>query len=232
VRLVKEGQVIKIAQQTVKDQLINKIKEKIINGYWESGRRIPTEHEISELYSVGRGSVREALQHLIAIGLLERDKSNIFVSKDVSEIISEPINLLIGFNKISAHELFETRLVLEVAMAGMAALRRAPDDLEKITLILDEMKKSKSFKSYIAKNIQFHQAVADASKNTLLIKLFNGIQIPLREQQQEVIERGIARRQALDEHKEILQAISEKNKKLAEKLMDQHLKKGLEKYLS
>jgi GntR family transcriptional repressor for pyruvate dehydrogenase complex len=212
--------------------LVEKIKEKIIKGYWNPGKRIPTEKELSELYSVGRGSVREALQHLIAIGLLEREKKAIFVSNDVTEIIVQPLNLLIGLKKITANELFETRFAVETAMAGMAALRREQTDIEKIEGILKEMENSKGLESYIKENIHFHAAVASTSKNNLLIKIFESIQIPLREQQQEVITRRIARRQALDEHKEILHAICVKDQQLAKKLMEQHLKRGFEKYLS
>ncbi|MDB4865854.1 MAG: hypothetical protein JWR03_187, partial [Cohnella sp.] len=69
-------------------------------------------------------------------------------------------------------------------------------------------------------------------KNPLLIMLFEAIKDPLLEQQQLVIDRGIARLSAIEEHKDIIQSISDQNQKQAEKKMRLHLKKGMDKFIS
>mgnify|MGYP001436972152 CR=1 FL=1 len=224
---------MKIFQNTIRDQLVEQIKNQILNGELKPGDKIPTEIELSEQYSVGRGSIREALQHLLAIGLLERKKKFIYVAEDVSEIISEPLNLLIGLQKISPFHFFETRLVIEIALAGLAALRREQEDLERMSECVAKMEASRNHvEAFIENNICFHNAVAHASKNPLLIKLFEAIKDTLIEQQRLVIDRGIARYEAIEEHKEILQAITDKNQRLAENKMRIHLKKGMEKFIS
>lgn len=221
----------KILQNTIKDQLVEEIKNKILQGDLKPGDKIPTETELSDQYSVGRSSVREALQQLLAIGLLSRNKKSIYVAEDVSGIISEPLSLLIGMQKISPYDFFETRLVIEVAMTGLAAIRRDQTDLDILNETVYKMETSTNVEGFIENNILFHTAVANASKNPLLIKLFEAIKDPLLEQQQLVIERGIARLSAIEEHKDIIQAIADQNQKLAEKKMRLHLKKGMDKFI-
>ena len=222
---------MKIIQQTVKDQLVQEIKNQILSGQIQPGDKIPTETELSEKYSVSRSSVREALQHLFAIGLLERDKKTIYVSNDVSDIISEPLNILIGMQKISPYHFFETRLVLEVAIAGIAANNREQKDITRLKEAVLKMEKSRNVEEFIDNNILFHTVLARASKNPLLIKLFEAIQIPLKEQQEQVIIRGIARIQAIEEHKEIIEAILGKNQKMAQEKMYTHVKNGMERFI-
>lgn len=222
---------MRIERHTIKDQLVERIKEQILKGELKPGAKIPTEVELSEMYGVGRSSVREALQHLLAIGLVEKDKKAIFVARDVTDIISEPMNLLIGMQKISPYHLFETRLVLEVAMAGIAAQRRTQEDLDKMNEIVDDMEHADSVETFIEDNIRFHTAVAYASKNPLLINLFEAIKEPLAEQQNQVVVRGLARKSAIREHREIIEAIAARDSGLAEQRMDDHLRKGMEQFL-
>jgi GntR family transcriptional repressor for pyruvate dehydrogenase complex len=222
---------MRIEQYTIKDQLVERLKDKILKGELKPGEKIPTEVELSEMYDVGRSSVREALQHLLAIGLLERDKKAIYVARDITDIITQPMNLLIGMQKISPFHLFETRLVLEVAMAGIAAQRRTQEDLDRMNEIVYNMEHTDSVETFIEDNILFHTAIAAASKNPLLINLFEAIKEPLVEQQKQVIARGIARKSAFREHKEIIEAIADRDSERAEKKMDDHLRKGMEQFL-
>ncbi|HET8524056.1 MAG TPA: GntR family transcriptional regulator, partial [Thermomicrobiales bacterium] len=53
------------------DQVRDKIVEMIREGYLQEGEKLPTEPQLSEMFGVGRSSVREAVQALIGLGVVE-----------------------------------------------------------------------------------------------------------------------------------------------------------------
>ena len=52
-------------------QIVSYMKEKISNGEWTLGSRLPTQRELSERFEVNRSTVIEALSELKAEGLIE-----------------------------------------------------------------------------------------------------------------------------------------------------------------
>lgn len=63
-------------------QLRNIIQKKIQNGDYQEGDLIPSERELSESYGISRMTVRQALNHMVAEGLLVREKGRgTFVAK-------------------------------------------------------------------------------------------------------------------------------------------------------
>jgi GntR family transcriptional regulator len=55
-------------------QLKQLIRDEIVDGRWEAGERIPSEHELCEHFGVSRTTVRQALAELEGDGLLHREK--------------------------------------------------------------------------------------------------------------------------------------------------------------
>lgn len=51
--------------------MLRYLRNQVVNGSWPVGSRIPTELELRETLQVGRSAVREAVQSLVALGVLE-----------------------------------------------------------------------------------------------------------------------------------------------------------------
>ena len=64
-----------IRQHTVTEQIIEEVKQLIANGNYKYNDRIPTEHELAEMFSVSRSSVREAMKTLSYLGIMESQTS-------------------------------------------------------------------------------------------------------------------------------------------------------------
>jgi GntR family transcriptional regulator len=63
-------------------QLKEIIKEKIKDGSWEEGQKVPSERELMELYSISRATARKALNDLLFEGLIEKKQGvGTFVAK-------------------------------------------------------------------------------------------------------------------------------------------------------
>ena len=57
-------------------QIINYIKQKIGNGEWTIGEKLPSQRELAEKFEVNRSTVVEALDELKADGLIEGKGKN------------------------------------------------------------------------------------------------------------------------------------------------------------
>lgn len=57
--------------KNVTEDVVDYLKQKIMDGTWKPGDKISSENELTACLSVSRASVRYAIQHLIAVGVLE-----------------------------------------------------------------------------------------------------------------------------------------------------------------
>lgn len=78
-------------------QLKEIMKEKIIDGSWSEGRKVPSERELMEVYDVSRATVRKALDELMTEGLIYRKQGvGTFVAKSK---IEQNLIMELSFNK-------------------------------------------------------------------------------------------------------------------------------------
>jgi GntR family transcriptional repressor for pyruvate dehydrogenase complex len=120
--------------QSAADQLFQLIRD----GIWKVGDRLPSEKELAERLGVGRSTVREALQNLMAINVIESSAGarTVIKAPTPGEIFrSELVAYLIGDR--AAAELLEARAMIEPACARLAAMRAQDDDFERVQAVLD-----------------------------------------------------------------------------------------------
>ena len=55
----------------VRHQVFEQMKQRIASGHWAPGTRDPSEAELTRIFGVSRISVREALQKMVALDLLD-----------------------------------------------------------------------------------------------------------------------------------------------------------------
>lgn len=149
--------------------IANQIKEKITDGSYRAGERLPSERELAEMLQVSRPSVREALIALEIEGWVDvRVGSGVYVLgpeshlaiSDSSSNQGTPIALDIG-----AADLLQARLLVEPYCAELAA-RNATDaqlkEIEEATLSLPGS--DQPFKH----NDRVHLLIAEATGNAAL----------------------------------------------------------------
>lgn len=156
------------------EQVAADLRRQIVVGDLGPGDRLPTEAELTGLFDVSRSTVREALRSLMSQNLVETRRGvtgGTFVaipdSEAVSDLIEANLGLLAVSRSVEVEELLETREMLEVPAARLAAERRSPDDLDAFRVWLvdpDHVGPEELFEA----NRGFHQAVVTASGNGLL----------------------------------------------------------------
>jgi GntR family transcriptional repressor for pyruvate dehydrogenase complex len=208
---------------SISGNIVEQILASIRSGEIRPGDALPTEHEMSATFNVGRNSVREAMKTLEATGLIQISKK-----KRVVCSLSNG-HLPISGLKITAariHEVFELRKILEGEFAALAAERAQENDVERIRATVGAADK---MEYVIAADISFHLAVADAAHNPVLSELYQNL-APTLFQVHQTHSLWKDRSQMLDFGKEagsvhlgILEAIVSRDGSAAKKRMKEHL---------
>ncbi len=95
----------------------------ILEGVLQAGERLPAERKLAEQFGVSRPSLREAIQKLVAKGLLvSRQGGGNYVNQEVGTTFSDPLLALLAEKHDAQKDLLEFRHTLEGACAY---LRRA-----------------------------------------------------------------------------------------------------------
>ncbi|MEY9776292.1 GntR family transcriptional repressor for pyruvate dehydrogenase complex [Arthrobacter sp. MW3 TE3886] len=153
----------------------------IFSGQVAPGEKLPSERQLSESFGVGRSVVREGIKSLGLLGLVEfRHGGGTFLRDTNSELLPRVIEwgLMLGERRTS--DLVEARQHIERVTAGLAASRRTDADLKRIKTALDAMGVAKTTEEFVAADVDFHLAVADASGNTVLANMLKNIAALLR----------------------------------------------------
>jgi GntR family transcriptional repressor for pyruvate dehydrogenase complex len=159
--------------ERVADQIVQQIRAQEL----APGTRLPSERELMAGLEVGRSSVREAINGLATLGLVEiRHGQGVFVAERPRE--DAPPSLAAALAKGITRELFEARRIVEPYTARLAAERRTEVDVEELEAILSEHERHVAAGELgVAQSVAFHLRVAEAARNELLsgfVQSFSG----------------------------------------------------------
>ena len=172
-----------VSATSLSKQIADQIRQAIMEGSLKANDRLPTEGELSDRFGVSRPTIREALKRLAAQNLIRSKRGptggTFIQAPDVDEAcqsLASQSTLLMGFNFFSLDEVFETRLELESVCTRLAALNRTEDDLKQLHEILEQQAEPDlDGERLCSLDVQFHRAIANASKNKMLSYLMHGI---------------------------------------------------------
>lgn len=155
------------------DQIINQIRTLISTGELEHGDKLPPERKLAEHFGVGRGQVRDAIRKLEFYGILKTlPQSGTVVAGIGLTAIEGLITDVLRLEPCDFASLVETRVILEVNAAKLAAERRSSDDIINLKSALKEYEaKIEGGTPGVEEDLLFHLKVAEASKNRALKSL-------------------------------------------------------------
>ncbi|MEL7424827.1 MAG: GntR family transcriptional regulator, partial [Bacteroidota bacterium] len=115
------------------DKIIKQIRALITSGQLAPGDRLPAERKLAEKLGVSRTNVRDAIQKLEFYGILKTlPQSGTVVAGMGITALEGLITDVLRLEKSDFASLVETRVVLEVKAAELAAVRRTENDLFEI----------------------------------------------------------------------------------------------------
>src|ERR1700761_9219580 len=161
-----------INKQSLADKVAAKMQEQVSLGRYKINEKLPVEADLMKMFGVGRSTIREAIKILANSGLLRvQQGSGTFVENVTGS--KEPFEQRL--KRADMHDLNEVRELLEIKIAEKAASNRTDKDIVKMKAYLNERKKAAAkglLDACIESDVNFHIAIAEASKNEILADLY------------------------------------------------------------
>lgn len=217
-----------IQTSRVSDSTIDQIISLITAGKLKPGDQLPGERTLIKRLGVGRTSLREALRALEAMGIIEvRPGVGSFVKKPPPslDMSSEWVPWLVK-HEHEIMELVELREALETRVAYFAATRADEAQREAIRVTLVEMAEAIEAgdnEAVVAADKAFHEALADASHNTLIAEVLGLANDALTETREAILSLPGRPVKSLAEHQLIWEAIEARDATGAERAALKHI---------
>jgi len=166
-------------------QVMRDLGLKIVSRFYAEDSILPGDAQLLRQFQVSRTVLREALKTLAAKGLIQpRAKIGTRVLKRSHWNLFDPDILVWHFETGASPEflssLLEMRLALEPEAAGLAALRRSEQQLERLYDCVGRMEgEGHSAPDFVNSDLQFHLAIADASGNPFMRSISTLIEVAL-----------------------------------------------------
>lgn len=212
---------------TTSDEIYTWLRDQIVDGTLKVGDRIPSEMELCERWQTSRGTVRQALERLILLGIIIKVRgSGSFVSDASSRLLQDPLLLSILFKDQDLLELLLFRRTLDVGSARLCAENRNESDMIELNAIFNIMQEEKNGPRYAEADMAFHMTIAQGTRNAIHLRFYQMLQLVLKHQIQE-LNFVLGASTSLEDHHRILSAIEEQDATLAGYFMERHLNRTI-----
>ncbi len=166
----------KLKNPNISEAIANQIIKMIEKGTLRPGDKLPTENELIEMFEVSRTAIREGMQRLKMVNILEVFPGRgTFITKDTNKDLIKLDNLYPIYDKETLMEVLEIRKIIEIGILELLFKRIEEGDLKYINSCIESHEKDlkKGYKFVPRGDIAFHKALALATHNKVLINFFN-----------------------------------------------------------
>ncbi len=162
----------KISALRIPDTVAREIEQRILEGSFRAGDRLPPERELALQWGISRASLREAIRLLVARGLLtSRQGEGTFVTDRLDAGFTEPWQAMLRQHASVREDMLEFRHMLEAKAAECAALRATDDDRQRLRQCHERLEAAfagDDLEEQVDRDVEFHQAIAEAAHNAVI----------------------------------------------------------------
>jgi len=195
----------------LRDIVFETLKDAIVKQDLKPGERL-MEIQLADEMGVSRTPVREAIRRLEQEGLVVMmPRKGAYVA---------------GISMKDIHDVYEVRSALEVLAVELAAERITDAELEELgrqVVRESEVTEANEINELVYIDSSFHEMIYQYARNTRLVHFINVLQEQMQRYRAVSLANVGRSRSALDEHKEIVDALAAHNGKLAAKLVKEHV---------
>lgn len=212
-------------EKTLVERTVDSLIKFIITRDLKAGDKLPNEYDLAKTLEVGRSTLREAVRSLVSRNILEvRQGSGTYVSENPG-IGEDPLGFAFVEDtlKLTA-DLFSLRYILEPEVAILAAYNRTEEQIDYLEQVGNEIEDSINTTDllHFELDIEFHSIIADMSGNIAMTNL-----IPVVNQSitlyNSYYTNEKSKSETVDSHREIIEAIRNKNPFQARSAMQGHI---------
>lgn len=194
-------------------EIVDALGQRIVRGDYQPGEVLPNEADLGVTLAVSRTVVREAIKVLAAKGLVDsRPKRGTRVLDRTSWSLIDPDVLSwqveVGADRALFRDLSEVRSIIEPHAAGLAALRRTPEEAARLGALVDDLEAAADDpENYIPTDLALHAAILQATHNELLARMTGTIAVALAASRRITVQAAGGPRSAMGLHREVVDAI-------------------------
>ncbi len=217
-----------IKPKKISDQVFEQIRELIFRGQLKAGEQLLPERELSEAMQVSRTTVRNAINKLVVLGLLEHKQGQGTFVRFPDTRLDNPLAAAMEVEDATIADLLEVRMGLECNAAALAAQRANEEDLRFMDASLEEMRiEVASGRLGTEADTAFHMALAYATKNPVHVYImknfYDFLFVGIKKNLSHLYEDPANIDQILSQHSEIIEAIRKKDAQEALQSMHRHI---------
>lgn len=216
-----------IERKLLSQEIIQRILDEIRAGNINPGDSLPSERELAFQFGVSRPSVREALRVLTHMRVIEvRHGDGNYISSLAPQDLAQPLEEILQLlNDVTCLEILEARCYIEGAIAALAAEQADDDTMAELD---DSLARAEACvedpEAFLKADLELHNIIVEATQNPILVSLNASIvSMGIETRGRTVYIPGV-REQALEHHKEIVDAIRKKDPELSRKAMEAHIR--------
>lgn len=201
----------KTTKRSLTEQIVDQMEHLIETDEWPVGSKIPPEPELMNQLEVSRNTLREAIKALTHAGLLKTrqgDGTYVCSSSALGPVLQKRVH------KTDYIQSLEVRHALEREAAYLAAIKRTESDMKHIKLCFQHRNEAilnGKFDEYATWDVAFHRAIVAASKNDLLVDLYEHITDALKDMVTKITAMTSDKYYCIDTHEQLLNAIEEQD---------------------
>ncbi len=212
-----------IARTKAHEEVARQLRDLMQREVLRSGERLPPERDLAKRFQVSRATIRQALSLLQSQGLVESHVgAGTFARTDVSSVT----DLAAALSLVNAplNDQFELRRLIEPQLARTAAAQAEEHDLDELRRHLSDQERCLGEGvPFVNEDSAFHLAIAHTTKNTLLVKMVEGINELLRDSRDYSLRTAGGMRDSFEGHQRILTAIEHHDPETAHEAMTSHI---------
>jgi GntR family transcriptional repressor for pyruvate dehydrogenase complex len=207
-------------------QVVNHVREMIERGDLKPGDQIPPERDFARELNISRATLRAGIGYLAALGVMKiKHGVGTFVADGPPDFGRASLSFIGALHGFQSWQMFEARILLETALAALAAERGREEHHAALAEEVAEMFAAVDKPNeYLVHDVLFHRTVAQASGNPILAAIMETVTSSMYDKRRKTVERAIDLRESADMHRQIYRAIRAKSPIEARKLMEQHLR--------
>lgn len=213
-----------VKRNSVSEQIFEQLKEKIVSGELQPGKKLPSEHELCILYGVSRTTIRQALANLSSLELIEtRFGEGSFVKQsNIGEVMSSLLKT-IQLSKESILEVIEFRQIIEPPVAKLACKKASDGDIAVLKRLYQNMVDYRDdLAAFTQFDQEYHLALAKISGNAHIVKIYDLISDVLNSAFEDIVAKcGSAA--GLKYHKPLMYAFEQRDCNAVQRIMQEHM---------
>ncbi|HNU80474.1 MAG TPA: GntR family transcriptional regulator [Bacillota bacterium] len=195
----------------LREVVFNSIRGAIISGVLKPGERL-MEVQLAEKMGVSRTPIREAIRKLELEGLV------VMIARKGAYVADLSIK--------NITDVLEVRAALEGLASGLAALRMTEEEIKDLELTarhFEQAMNSNDVEGIIQTDIEFHEKIFKATRNEKLLQLTNSLMEQVQRFRVMYLNKAIKSTNLIKEHYKIVEAISRRNREMAENISKIHI---------